>query len=173
MKLKKTGLVARVAYWDSVNCPETANVCMLFLRFVWGLLAITVLAVCGAVIWVIASAVGFFFAYRFDFRTHEMFAPYKHWPKIRRHNIQPWYVILVGLGIYYFGTTAKVVVWIGGKMASVATSPLTYGIVGAIVAIVALFFIVKKAIESEIGRLARAYFRAKKEKICPIVEFTD
>lgn len=163
MEIKKNSFLWKIAYgfWNGDKETKTTNLCVFF----WRVVAAFFIAI------PIISIIGFLFAHGLSIKEDDggVLTPYKKWFTIKRHRVYPITVLLilvvvlniVRLGMYY-----------GLKY-------LIYGI-GALVGIVALACAIllimngfRKFRESEILQLVKSYIRAKKEKVCPTINFVD
>lgn len=187
MKFFDDGFVAKVAYGSilkerkEIHIPSKVSMCKLAWRFVtmllvgWllQLLAGGIIALLFGIFFGIAGAVAFFIAsYPHLHNNGELeFQHYKRWPKIRGHQIYPLSILL-----------PVAFIWLAVNYPAIAIS------IGYCVAVIALIilaaFLVCMCVEwrekrgqrppsSKPGpvRLAVEYLKAKKQKVCPIVEF--
>lgn len=189
LKLKKRSFVVKVAYLfsDKNKIPAKTNICSLFWRLPLNLcFAIVVYPVCIvflSVLYIFAAlfvtVFGLFFAYRFNWNLSlgKIAVPYEHWPKIDEENIAP-FTVLVLLGVIgLFGYA----VWLvfaeimepSAITAAIASHPVIFSLVSGIIILTFLAFGLREFFKSETGQLARAWLRAKKEKVCPLVEIVD
>ena len=177
MKIKKNGWIDKIAYGLNAKCPEHTNLCKLFWRTLFMLfIGWPLTLVLIAVALFVAYAIGFFMASKptigMSMASEKAFVPIEKWPKIMGHRIWPINVIslcaIVCVAWQYVPAAAMAVTgWL-----SVNVSMAMMIFVGALL-IIALGYAIRKFFESELWELAKAYISAKKQKICPIVEFVD
>lgn len=177
MKLKKNSRIANIAYGLGPKCPEHTNLCKLFwwtlfMLFMGWPVSLLLIAVALSV----AYSIGFFMASKptigMKSESEKAFVPIEKWPKIMGHRVWPINVIGLCAVVYvawqYVPTAAMAVT--GWLSINVSMAMMIFA--GALLSI-ALGYAIRKFFESELWESAKAYISAKKQKICPIVEFVD
>lgn len=174
MEISKKSWIYRVAYWHlfEEHRPDDANLCRFFWRVV---LSVFILSPIFLFLAAVAEIVVFLFAHRCNFDAKEgeiLFKPFNHWPRIGNHKVYPitlaplilvvlyWKEIktllhypIVMTTTYPIATLMVVVVWIGMWLAW-----LTYGFAKR---------------RPGIGQIIRAYIKAKKDRVCPMIKFVE
>lgn len=171
MTISRKGFVYRVAYprWWSNHQPETISLCKLFWRF---LMILFVAFPIMVVVNVFMAVMMFFIAYRVPnfFTEYSDFThrAYRNWPTIRGHRVWPISLVPVGLLIWGILKDPADMEFLGIVIVGIAA------IVAVACGIIFFFMEGIPAIrKSEMGQLVREYFKAKKQKICPLIRVTD
>lgn len=178
MEIKKSGFVYQVAYGltDEHELPYEVSLCRLFWKFMgmffvgWPIIGIIV----G-----ISFVVGFFFARRAAFFAGDpksyLTIPYKVWPRTASgKRIWPIWFVLGGGALWLLSATTK-------SVASTVSAVKTLFILKIIGTVAVVLIIVWLAVgffhsfffQSEAWQLAKAYCKAKKEKVCPIIKVVE
>lgn len=174
MEISKKSWMYRVAYCDEAGKPEKTNLCNFFWRTVFNLFvyyfmfpfAFILISPLFLVLFLVFLVVEFLVGYRPTLErgltkwTLDEMVAYKL-PTVQGRRILPIYLVLVfGVG------------WVIGKFV------LYYPIYSAIILLICVFLgliglVVYKLSKSEFVGLVKEYVLAKKQKICPIIHFTD
>ncbi len=183
MQLKRNGFVYKVAYdWSSNDTYET-SVCTLFWRFLFGFFVVWplgLLLIFGLILpWGVLALAA---VPSFSGETDELYVPIKKWPlKIGGNNISLGMILLAAMVLWMLAIPPLSLM----KGASVDTSVwMLYGaVMGTILwmflvggGVVLLYKATKDRVERNDGgftSLLLAYIRAKKQRVCPKVEFVD
>ena len=168
MVLKKGGYAWRLASIYTAP-PEKTNLCRLFWRIVFNVISLPFVFLFYYSLLGVFSAVMFWFAHRVDTGkdTNELTKPFGKWPAIRGHRLYPVYFLLLALLVYAARFAVPVAQF-------VMASWLITGIVMAVVVLLALANRVgiSEGLK-ELGKITREYARAKKQKVCPLIEFVE
>ncbi len=170
MTVKKDSWVYKVAcLW--AKPPESTNLCRFFWRVVFSCAGFPlVLAAAGAFICVLSPPL-FFFARRIDFSDGPSPSiPFKRWPAIRGHRIYPVYLFV------------PAVVWVClGLLVAAGRAVMDFFVfvehLGLTAVLLTCLFIIlfwtlrSKGKDSAFWSLIKEYARAKKQKVCPMIEF--
>lgn len=178
-RINRNGFLFRYAYWFKAKKrrPETVSLCRLF----WRLVFITLL---GMPLWWLVwapfgLAVGFPFAHRprflesdgctdsrNDFPSAEPWdalVPYRHWLRIKGSRILPLPLLLGSFAVWRLGTHTNELKWAGG---------IVLGLIMAAILLIVIFSLLpevtNRALETESGRLAKDWVKAKKQRVCPL-----
>ena len=176
MKISRKSFVYRMAYDGSVDAPRTVSVCGLFWRFLFTLLVLypctLILSVFIGILWTICTIVSYFRCFFmathgnnfFKTDSYEPYKPYKHWPTILGHRVWP----ITVLGIAYF-----IFLLVEFPKDFLVSAVLLFGLVT--LAALVIFFIngIPAIRKSDAFKLAKAYIKAKKERVCPLIRVTD
>lgn len=186
MELKKKGIVFKVAYgWiDENKYPQRTTLCRLFWRFLfWLFIAWPIVWTVVAIVATIMYVVGFFFAarptfFKDDRNTCQPMCYYHKWPKIKERRIYPiWPVLAIILGSFFFLNAAELrkdLSGLGhGLVKFTILSPVFWKVALAFAVLVAAVWAWSAAAKSEPYMMFKAYLRAKKEKVCPIIKIVD
>lgn len=171
-KLKRDGFVIKVAYYlnEEYEIPARTNLCWLFWRFVLHLFIILpIFFIVACLFLAVASIFGIFLGDRIticegdDSKNHIM-TEIKNWPfKIRGHRILPIYIVLVVLGLY--------LVWLVSLATWVTVLvEVAAGVALACAALAVIFVLIKKGMRTQTMALFTAWLKAKKQRVCPIIE---
>lgn len=161
MKLKKGGWLCRM----TGHSGEQISLCKFFWRVIYSGLVIWPII---GFFWVIVSFGGFLFGKKFsDNSTHGVFAPIKSMPSIFGYRILPIYPIIC-LEIYFNWPESIPYVLISVFVFS-AFGLLVGGawLISHAESIVKYF----RMSTPESYQLLKAYLKAKKDKVCPMIEF--
>jgi hypothetical protein len=190
MILDRSSFVVRTAYAFG-RIPERTSLCQLFWRFVLvGLLLSlwNVLKLIGFIIVCAANATffipGLFFGVKPVFhkpmwdpntKQDEPLVLYERWPRVGGHRVIPAAVILAFVvGWKIGGSLMGVEISNPGYWVNVGVSFLVGAKYAAIIAAGVLTFIMgDRARRSETMQFLKAWLKAKKERVCPIVEIAD
>ena len=181
MKICKKGFVYKVAYVLSSKPPERTNLCRLFWRFilfffvVWPLVVtlITIITItqliCAPFLFLFTRRPIFFGFFERELRIS---VPFKKWPKIFGKRVWP-IVPLSIAGLIYLISLMSAATW-------KSTGVYSLWILGGAVAILITMFLVMIIVEllkgtrkSESWQLFSGYIKAKKNRVCPIVEIVE
>jgi hypothetical protein len=179
MKLRKKGLLVKMAYAfkREDDIPKRTSLCKFFWRFIGHLVVVPIFFFIFFISLLVASFFGFFVAKRPTVFKNGSMVHYEKWPSVCGHRIYP-ISILLGIFICYviresvLESTSIIKESIYNNI-HILKSPITlYVIIGISIIIIGLisYRMFKK---SETYRLIKAYIRAKKEKVCPIIEIID
>lgn len=146
---------------------------MLYLFIIWPLVIVASVVTIGSL--VLASLFGAFVGYRIRLGKPSSFVPFPL-PKIAGVRILPIY--LVGIAALPFGIMwlSRVVLWAWKiSIFSPATFPQVLFFAIAAVAILLVFGLAlwKSFKQTDTFKMTAAFLKAKKEKVCPMVEFVD
>ncbi len=160
VQIDKKGFVFKVAYGLNCYSPDSKSLCLLFWKFVF----MVFLGWPAFILYVIVAALFLFlFAHRLGFFKGEHFDEsyrFKNWPEIHGHRIWPVIFVLPVLA-YYFPNYVFAPVAIAAFVGFAVS--ISLGV------LFGWFF----SVNNEVGTLFVSYIKAKKEKVCPIVEFVD
>ena len=189
MQLDKNTWHYRVWNWTHVGpTPIATNLCSYVQRIIWlpilyGLVGLIFYTVVPLFFYLIATPIGLLFGYRpgvwaidplglntewtREQTTHEPMVKYDLY-RIGNFAMKTWYLLILGLVVFieyalcYFHGTRSVLVTEGA-------------VIGALVAIVGGFICLcwVSDASSGIGFVVKAWFKAKKQGVCPLVTFTD
>jgi len=186
VKIKRSGFVYRCAYglMDKDARPSTVNLCPLFWKFVfmfllgWWFFFLSYMI--GCVIIVIIYVFGFFFAARptiFKGEENILFPMmhYTTWPTTPNgKRIWPIWFVLGGLAIWLaYAKRSVATSAVIDLAASLAAPTAFWNGFGMTATCFILFSLGYKFLKSESWLLFRFWCRAKKEKVCPIIEVVD
>lgn len=186
MTIRKDGFVCRVAYnhplFGAKKPPEKTSLCKLFWRFLLlGFLGWPLTYTFYTVIMTAFLCIAFFFAHRPTLKGSVLFVPIK-W----MHGFWPFWPALVCWYVYSIRT-----VWTSGFRTKGMTEPLNIFLSEGTVVLTSCFLAIViigascagiahlwkkgetvqvKPSEWEWVKISRAYLKARKQKICPIVE---
>lgn len=172
--IKEGSFLFKVAYGATSknNIPNQVNLCRFFWRCV--LMFFIVWPICWTFVGfaiLIGSVIGILFGYRIDLRNHratELFVPIKRWPTIMGKRWWPVAILEILLGIYFFYWFLSSVSNPVFMSALCQTVPfVTFA--GVILAIILITVSVAWFGQSSVGKMIRAYIKAKKQKICPMI----
>ncbi len=158
-----------------IDIPKQISLCRYFWEMVWTVCVRLPFMVVGAIIMGVVWLVATLLAPLFGYLPKRELLEYKEYglPKVRGHKLLPIYPVLAGLLVW----------WSYVAIPESANKPLheleggaawykafLFGV--AAVSVSGLFVWAKTKIEeSESWRLLQAFLKAKKERVCPILEF--
>lgn len=182
MEINKNGLLYKIAYgWSPSFSPSQTNLCRFFWRVVFSLLVVWPLY--GIAILLVFLFINMFFLIGFFFGCHpttkEPFAPYRKWPTIKGYRILPVYLVLFAAIAYWHQALWNALVWTWTKPvtgvwdAATLNINIGFAVVGSVVLIGLVSYGIYKFQDTDAAKLLKAYLKAKKEKMCPIVRFVD
>ena len=189
MQLDKKSRLYRFAYYNTPEKrePSKASLCRFFWRIV-GMALLTVIYVIivlvfGILFYLTSILVLIFgglrpiWLFSKDDREKEQPSPWKTiswWPRWRGHYVVPIVVLSPFIGV---AALASLLYWVLPALVrgvavvydSSLYSMIFFGILVAILVVVGLLFF----FNSDAWQLTKAFIKAKKEKICPIINFVD
>ncbi len=190
MELRKSGKLYRLAYLctDEKEMPDKTNLCKFFWRVVIGiplqlLFTIVIFIVAGVVVSILWLGALTLFAYRptFDKKkmikcddgTHLPVTLITWWPKFRGRRIWPITILsfLAGLCLVVYLCVVGLpllLTWTTGPPPVVSL-----GSIAVLLVLVMVFRLVPRIRDSETWQVFKAYVKAKKRKVCPIIVFVD
>ncbi|MDI6734085.1 MAG: hypothetical protein QMD50_01150 [Patescibacteria group bacterium] len=193
MKINTNSLLWQIAYEHCFRDKRPLNqvsVCRLFWTVVGGVFAWLFQIIAVILLLTFGNLICFFAAKRIPFDL-ERVTPYKHWPKIKGHRIYPismlgflWIIYSIwfkwgslcyllwkpdlekfmesdGNALYFFTAFTDFVI----------ATVVVVIVISAISAGICLFF--EKIRESDFGTLLLEYLKAKKQKICPMIDIVE
>lgn len=186
MHLKKKGLVYNVAYgWkDDNKRPEKASLCRLFWAFLKGLfLAWPGVLLMMTIFYGLTFTIGGIFGKRppifkgeeEKMGNEDVLVRYEHWPTIRGFRPLPIHLVIIYVAYKLITTMVPGIIAAAGHKAvalakfSVSSSGLIFWEI--VLGVSILLWLVFRFPKTEVGRMVVGYAKAKKEKICPEVEF--
>lgn len=183
MTIKKSSWHYRMLTSYQVSVPN--NLCGYFWKVAACLLIITpLLGTLGGILVATGWFCGFKFAEK-DYRFNKgLFYPYKYgiYGRAKKEFVAPWHITLASL-LFYFLTTAypkyiieKTGAFFGNedvKAIFIVTSAALVVMGIYILIIIGLYIGISRARRSETMALLRAWLKAKKEKVCPLLTFED
>jgi len=192
MEISKNSWLYEVAYLTikEENRPKMTNLCRFFWRIVLMLfIAWPALLIIWCVFVIIASIVGFLVGERLSFSKSDdlrkeyksdILVPYEHQLTVGGKRILPIQLILaLGSGwlvgcygwsvakLLYYSLLSVGRYWLMDRLSVIAE--FFIGIVG----IIFLWWLVYKLYNFEFVHFAKEYISARKQKICPIIRFTE
>lgn len=178
-EIKKNGLVCKVAFFADKHIPSEIDGCKLFWKFVFMIFGIPLGFLAATVMYVFLFGVSFPFAARPTLlkedsaESNAPFVRYERWPKIKGWRIWPIWPALFALMVYYKTTSLQVASGIINL--TVFNSGFWFFVAGVAIFIFGfeVFLVIKKIPESEVSKLVKAFLKAKKEKVCPLLKIVD
>jgi hypothetical protein len=190
MEIKKSGLIFKLAYGNPnhyIHSFET-NLCQIIRNIISNLFTNTILGILKAIGYVLLFAIegivfflGFWFARRpavfkgeeRAFKTR-LTVGYKTWPTFKGWRIYPIWILIIFM---VFINRVGIVLSIKSNAISAAQHSILlpnfwFGL-GVCVVLILIACMTKTASESETFVVFRAYLRAKKEKVCPMVKIVE
>ncbi len=173
VKIRRGSFITQVAYlWVADNqIPHTTSLCVLFWRFWFGVVTGFVVSVFFICALAILFFLGFFMGQRpaipkgdsQNARNDDLFRPYSRWPKFRGHRVWP-VVPLVTVFLIWI---------IVPSLSWMLVLRFLFDLVVVVTAIALVIFVVigaNKVRRTETWSLTKEWFKAKKQKVCPLVE---
>ena len=196
MQINYNGILFRIAYGklSFLTAPKKqVSLCKFFWSVIAGALSSIFLSAILAIIAVLVSVIGFFFAFRPDWRNENQSGismSYTHWPRIRGHRIYPLFIILPGWLLYAFWFVLAELQWsilpwhVQKEMSYLISPDLVVGLSGASVFLLGWLFIIVACfaiivgivlgisylLKTEWGIIVREYIKAKKARACPLIK---
>ncbi|OGY63857.1 MAG: hypothetical protein A3I24_00200 [Candidatus Harrisonbacteria bacterium RIFCSPLOWO2_02_FULL_41_13b] len=177
MEIRRDSFLYRVAYfYKNKESPQpiVTNLCLFFWRFI---LAFPVALVVFSAIYVVVTllyVVAFLFGrYLEDGGGEIIFCSYRKWPKIGDYRILPigvLSVLLAGFGIFWLVTA---IINFYREIGNFLLSNFVLLSAGIIVFLALAIWGIVKLKQTELGKMIAVYLVAKKQKVCPIIQFVD
>ncbi len=188
MQIKRSGLVYRIAYALDTNKDTNAitqvSLCKLFWRlvgmiFVGYLICLPIALIAVVIVLIISSAVGILFAQRLNTTPgdNRFLQSIERWPSIAGHKIYPIVVILPVVLIWALVAWRHDLVVAFSAVRDVCYTDLDTLIIsilcGAVIICLVIFFNSDFWKDCDIWYVTKEYLKAKKAKICPLVDIVD
>jgi len=181
MEIKKKSFFIRTAYMlaRDEDVPESTSLCELFWRFIFMFfISIPFICVIGVIVFGFLFIIGLPFAARPTILNGDdlgkMLAHYERWPKIMGHKVYPIWVIIIIFALINFSTTMEIIY--GITKATILQGNFWIGVViiiASIVAFIATCGTISRINNSGILEIFKEFLKAKKQKICPIIEIVE
>lgn len=172
MEINKSSWLCKLAYGieETEEQPDKTTLCAFFWRCVYMFFIGWPWFVLMSIIMIlVAGVLGFFTAERPDYNNEsgELTVPYKHWPTVEdrgeKVRIYPIWVLAEFVVVYLL--TRGIINYPLYALSVVG------GIIISALGIGGLTYALTWLCDSQVGSLIKAYLKAKKQKVCPIIRF--
>jgi hypothetical protein len=177
VQISKDSFVYKVAYGyeKEYNRPASGSLCSLLGHFFLSLLILTpsnflLNLALGVVFGFFGLLSGYRLALKDDGPKNDIFVKIEKWPTIQGHRALP-IVIIPALG-FVTGLTWLLIL-VRSDLLALLMNPFFWFATSAVITLTLLTWGIRSFLRSESYSIFRAYLKAKKDKVCPLVTFVS